>query len=121
MIRTLVKDNSISGVPGTNSDVELEIIGDRGTSGTLKVTDQLKTGENQTFSFDNVKDVGELKELRVKLLGNDGWWLQSISLTNVETEKEYTFPFNSLLDGDRHGTPNEVFIPKQGETRRAGG
>ena len=111
VIRTHIRNNRRYDVePGTKNNVELEMIGDRGRSGNLEVTDDLMTGMNQTFTFENVTDFGELKALRVRLVGNDAWWLHSISVTNVETRREYTFWFNSLLDGDRPGTPNQVVI-----------
>ena len=67
----------------TSSDVRLKITGTGGTSRELTITEDLNKGEKQTFIFTNVKDLGEVTSLYITILGNNGWFLEHITLRSI--------------------------------------
>ena len=98
-----ITTKTFSGTCGSSGgDVTLKITGSRGTSRELIITDYLRAGQTQTFTFKNVKDIGEVKGLYVEIAGTDGWSLDTITLKNTGTQSpgEYRFTYHNCLDGD---------------------
>ena len=84
----------------SSSDVLVEIRGAERTSGQLRITDKLKKGRTQTFTFPTIQDLGPIKGLRLEILGGDGWLGETVTVRNLGTEEEQIFYVNKDLDTD---------------------
>ena len=78
----------------------MEIIGNKGRSERFTITDKRNVGQKQTFTFTNFGDLGDVTSLYVELVVNDGWNFEYIIVKNTNTGDEYTFKYNSWIDGD---------------------
>ena len=98
----------------TESGVNLNITGTEGTSRQLRITDTLNRGQTQTFTYTNVKSLGEVKTLDVGLgEGHDGWYLEYIVLQNAgRSGSQYICIYKGWLSNNKkdHTNPQTVTL-----------
>jgi len=96
LITTLTSDVEFA---ETTNNVRLNINGGKGVSRNL-IIGQLDRDTTREFRFEKVYDVGNVQTLRVELLGNDGWHFESITIKNIDRQRQYLFNYNNWIDAD---------------------
>ena len=82
---------------GTNSEVLITLYGANGHAGPVALGMDMAQGAAEEYSLD-IADIGELFAVKVYNTGNDGWFLETIS---VEINgKEIVWQFGQWLDGN---------------------
>ena len=85
---------------GTDDDVYLKILGHRATADFVKIYDRLQKGKTQCFSFDNIRDVGNVHSLFVETRGSDNWCFTKITLRKRQTNIKYIFDSSNCIRGE---------------------
>ena len=63
----------------------------------------LRKGQVDTFTFASDLDIGNLKSVTVEMEGRDGWLMEKMVVTNLETLVQYTIlNENTLWVDDEH-------------------
>ena len=63
----------------------------------------LRKGQVDTFTFASDRDIGDLKSVTVQMEGGDGWLMEKMVVTNLETLVQYTIlNENTLWVDDEH-------------------
>lgn len=106
---------------GTDSDVYVTVLGDKGDSGERRLVDRTKSNMFERASTDTVLiecgSLGELQGLVVRtdhrLAGSD-WHLDHIRVTDMLTGKQWGFPFRDWLN-KKNGFRAELMPDRDGD------
>ena len=108
--------------PQTKHSVTIDMLGTQGASGTLLLENhnksKFKAGQVDTFVFDVGEDIGDLRSITVSMCDlcvGDGWLVDDIVVTNLDTSEVYTFHVNEWLKITETSTSRKSVVVTPGK------
>ncbi|MDI1476809.1 PLAT/LH2 domain-containing protein [Polyangium sp. y55x31] len=74
--------------------------------------DDFETGATDVYRI-NAPNLGTIRNMIVRISGNDGWCFEWIKVTDVATGANWRVTYNAFIDGDSEWPPI-VYCPLEG-------